>query len=466
MIGEPFGVRDAAAPAEVLDGHRRRRAAAEAAADRAESQASEAARRAAAAIAAAAQAAQEAEDAAAVAAQAAERAEVERAAEVACTSRMPIVAPAAPVPPGPPLGGPGDGIVDRPAVAALAVDPFAGPRPARSAGVSGPAPVPAQASGPFPAGRIAPLHTAPVASRHVLETVVESQPRHGRREPAGEPATVLSLCGADAVTELIPVTADGDGSSRHGRRSSGAELRAAAISRAAAQDPDTAVIGRTAEDDVTADAGAPAAPLRPRDGRPAADPRGDEAPDADGPPAGPGRDRDPGVAADRYDLDGDRADRGTDDLDGEPDRPGAVSRFRAALRSRRGRTIAVAGAAVLVVAAGAGAAGAALHGSPGAAAPSPVAAAAPVAPAADAAATVPVDPKSPKAVAFLKALRRAGVPVSTSGLTETQAAALICDRIGSGTSDRSLARSLPAVLPTVTDDDAPAVVGAARKAYC
>ena len=385
MIGEPAG--------EVLDGHRRRRAAAEAAADRAESRATEAARRAAAAIAAAAAAAQEAEAAAAAAERAAERAEVERAAEVAYTS-LPVGSPS--------VVGPG------------------------------PAPVPA------PAGR-------------------DARPRHGRREPVGPPAGVLAPGGADAVTELIPV-ADEDAGLRNGRRSAEARLRAAAISRAAAQDPDTAVIGRSAEDDVTAVAGeVTAVAPRRRHGRP------DEA----SPPARSLRDRD--EAEDHDQVDGEGA--GRDPIggpDGEAGRPGAIARFRDALRSRSGRTVAIAGAAVLVVAAGAGAVGAALHRPTAAAAPSPVAAAAPETSAAPAAAdaTETVDPQSPKAVAFRKALRKAGVPVSTSGLAETQAAALICDRIGSGTSDKALARSLPAVLPTVTDDDASAVVGAARTTYC
>ncbi len=63
-------------------------------------------------------------------------------------------------------------------------------------------------------------------------------------------------------------------------------------------------------------------------------------------------------------------------------------------------------------------------------------------------------------------MRRDGLPTSTSGLIETQAAAVICTQLASGTDVASLTRAVPAMLPTVTADEAGTVVAAARKTYC
>lgn len=77
-----------------------------------------------------------------------------------------------------------------------------------------------------------------------------------------------------------------------------------------------------------------------------------------------------------------------------------------------------------------------------------------------------VDPASEKAVAYLDALRAAEVPISRSGLTETQAAAVTCEQLEAGADEDALVRALPAVLPTVTKAQAADVVAAARTHYC
>ncbi|MDT7617493.1 MAG: hypothetical protein QOF00_4940 [Pseudonocardiales bacterium] len=76
------------------------------------------------------------------------------------------------------------------------------------------------------------------------------------------------------------------------------------------------------------------------------------------------------------------------------------------------------------------------------------------------------DPTSPKAVAYLKALRAADVPTSGSGQSETEAAAVICQQLARGTDAATLARALPAVLPTVDSKQAKTVVSIAQQKYC
>jgi hypothetical protein len=81
--------------------------------------------------------------------------------------------------------------------------------------------------------------------------------------------------------------------------------------------------------------------------------------------------------------------------------------------------------------------------------------------------TVPaIDPQSPKAVAFLTALRDADIPTSSSGQAETEAAAAICAQLDQGADEAQLARSVPAVLPDVTRGQASKVVDFAQKNYC
>jgi hypothetical protein len=76
------------------------------------------------------------------------------------------------------------------------------------------------------------------------------------------------------------------------------------------------------------------------------------------------------------------------------------------------------------------------------------------------------DPTSREGTAFLKALRDTGVPTSRSGTAETEAALVICQQIERGTEDSALLRVLPAVLTSVTAQQAPLVVDAARDHYC
>ncbi|WP_214405946.1 DUF732 domain-containing protein, partial [Pseudonocardia lacus] len=76
------------------------------------------------------------------------------------------------------------------------------------------------------------------------------------------------------------------------------------------------------------------------------------------------------------------------------------------------------------------------------------------------------DPTSQQGTAFLKALREAGIPTSRSGAAETEAAVVICQQIERGTEDSALLRVLPAVLTSITAQQAPTVVEAAREHYC
>lgn len=77
-----------------------------------------------------------------------------------------------------------------------------------------------------------------------------------------------------------------------------------------------------------------------------------------------------------------------------------------------------------------------------------------------------VDPTGPKAVAYLAALKDAGVPTSESGRAETEAAAVICEQLAKGAQASDLVRALPAVLPTVNSKQAKSVVSIAQKTYC
>jgi hypothetical protein len=76
------------------------------------------------------------------------------------------------------------------------------------------------------------------------------------------------------------------------------------------------------------------------------------------------------------------------------------------------------------------------------------------------------DPTSREGTAFLEALRGAGIPTSRSGTAETEAAVVICQQIENGAEDQALLKVLPAVLTSVTADQAPLVVAAAREYYC
>ncbi|WP_343944079.1 DUF732 domain-containing protein, partial [Pseudonocardia zijingensis] len=77
-----------------------------------------------------------------------------------------------------------------------------------------------------------------------------------------------------------------------------------------------------------------------------------------------------------------------------------------------------------------------------------------------------VDPASPKAVAFLTAMRDADIPTSASGQAEVEAADAICAQLDQGADEAQLARSVPAVLPDVTRSQASDVVEYAQKNYC
>jgi hypothetical protein len=101
----------------------------------------------------------------------------------------------------------------------------------------------------------------------------------------------------------------------------------------------------------------------------------------------------------------------------------------------------------------------------------PVPTAAPEAPAPHAdvpgpAAGAEVDPKSDKAVAFLSAVRAADIPTTRSGRAETETAAVICQKLDNGISKDSIARAIPAALPSVSTRQAADVVELAQELYC
>jgi hypothetical protein len=77
-----------------------------------------------------------------------------------------------------------------------------------------------------------------------------------------------------------------------------------------------------------------------------------------------------------------------------------------------------------------------------------------------------VDPTTPKAVAYLKALRAADIPTSKTGVPETEAAAVICEQLAQGADQAALVKALPAVLPTVSKKQANDVVNIAVRKYC
>ncbi len=87
-------------------------------------------------------------------------------------------------------------------------------------------------------------------------------------------------------------------------------------------------------------------------------------------------------------------------------------------------------------------------------------------PAAAADAVDKVDPTSEKAVAFLDAMREGGITTSRSGLSETQAAAGICNQLSQGVEESTLAKSLPTQLPTVAKKQSTLFVELAQKHYC
>lgn len=88
------------------------------------------------------------------------------------------------------------------------------------------------------------------------------------------------------------------------------------------------------------------------------------------------------------------------------------------------------------------------------------------APTEEARSDAPVDPTTPKALAYLAALRAAGVPTSDSGESETEAAAVICQQLAKGTAAADLVTALPTVLPTVNGRQAKSMVAVAQKTYC
>lgn len=73
---------------------------------------------------------------------------------------------------------------------------------------------------------------------------------------------------------------------------------------------------------------------------------------------------------------------------------------------------------------------------------------------------------APKAVAFLEAMRAAGVPTSRTGVAEVVVARQACTELASGTSEQELAGRIPRGLPTLTRAQAGELVDLARKHYC
>ncbi|GAA1300524.1 hypothetical protein GCM10009610_08220 [Pseudonocardia xinjiangensis] len=81
-------------------------------------------------------------------------------------------------------------------------------------------------------------------------------------------------------------------------------------------------------------------------------------------------------------------------------------------------------------------------------------------------AAVEIDPTSDKAVSFVRAMRAADIATSRSGRAETQTAAMICLRLDQGASADTIARTIPAALPSVERRQAAEVVDLAAQLYC
>ncbi|MGH3565621.1 MAG: DUF732 domain-containing protein [Pseudonocardia sp.] len=73
---------------------------------------------------------------------------------------------------------------------------------------------------------------------------------------------------------------------------------------------------------------------------------------------------------------------------------------------------------------------------------------------------------TPKAVAFLEAMRAAGIPTSRTGVAEVLVAREACTELATGTSEAELAGRIPRGLPTVTRAQAGELVDLAQKHYC
>ncbi|MGH3612006.1 MAG: DUF732 domain-containing protein, partial [Pseudonocardia sp.] len=73
---------------------------------------------------------------------------------------------------------------------------------------------------------------------------------------------------------------------------------------------------------------------------------------------------------------------------------------------------------------------------------------------------------APKAVAFIKAMRAAGVPTSRTGVAEVVVARQACTELASGTSEQELAGRIPRGLPTLTRAQAGELVDLAQEHYC
>ena len=420
--GVPSGGPSGESPA-AMDRHARRRLAAEAAADAAEAAATEAASRAAAAIKAAARAAEEAEAAADAAARAADEALAAAEAE----SRAQAVQRSVPAgPPAPPAPRAANGHTSN----GHAVDGEL-PRPGR----------------PVEHDETTEIATVRAGGRRRRHSVDEAGSEVGSVEPE-VPAEVTAVVPA-ARDRGEPRSADGRAARRR------AQEAAAASAREASRDPVTDAI------DITE---LRAAGLQPG-----------------GPRVEDGLTQ---VVPGRLHTDYDEYDQyGREEFDDfDPEHSGefeSAGRRRSSLVDQDdedaaepswfGRPVAYAIGGVLVIIGLIVALVMVLGG--GRSAPAP-AAAGPAgqsqAPAAEAGAAGAdtVDPTSPKAVAFLDSLREEGITTSKSGVSETQAAAGICNQISQGVDETSLAKTLPTQLPTVAKKQASLFIELAQKSYC
>lgn len=486
--GASAGSDSGAAPAAAMDQYTRRRLAAEAAADAAEAAAAEAAGRAAAAIKAAARAAEEAEAAADAAAQAADAVLVATEAE----SRAQAVRRSAPPRAlhghaekhpgngygtngagrnGTGLNGTGlDGAglngagLNGAGLNGAGLNGAGLPGPATNEHANGEIPFPTQGLRGNAAERtddttvIPPVRTGGRRRRRAEDEVDE--PGHGTDVSAGAgagpeaPAEVTTVVPPTRDRLDAPATRATDG--RAARRR--AKEAAAAVALEASRDPvtDAITVMEPAARPVR-EAATQVVPARPGE----FDEFGDYGRD----------DFDGEFDVDRdfdrdYDQDFDDDDRPvtplvTRNVDDDEDK-GVRSWFgRPVVYAVCGVLVIIGLIAALVLVLGGGGSTA----TPAASGPAQQPAA-PAAGAEAAGAVDKIDPTSEKAVAFLDAMRESGITTSRSGLSETQAAAGICNQLSDGVSEATLAKSLPTQLPTVSKKQSPLFVELAQEHYC
>lgn len=449
-----------------MDRYTRRRLAAEAAADAAEAAAADAATRAAAAIKAAARAAEEAEAAADAAAQAADdalaAAEAEARAHAVRDSALPT--------PQESRGQGGHPVNGRPVNGRTVEGRPAGGPPVTGNPMNG-----RSGDRRDDTALIPPVRSGGRRHRYADDTTDDQRgpgaDAAGGTVPAEAPGEVTAV--VPAAREGLDARMEGRGARRR------AQAAAAAAAEEASRDPATDVIDvpRPSPRPVH-DAPTQIVTPRPRAGR-------DESGGADGHDID-GHDIDGRDDYDDYDefddiadefdelghdLDVDRDDedrratsivrRDTDDEYDDEDETGDSWFGRPVVYAVGGVLLIIGLIAALVMVLGGGGTTA----TPAASSqPQPGSAGAPAAGAG--AVADKVDPTSTKAVAFLDSLREGGITTSRSGISETQAAAGICNQLAQGVDASTLAKSLPTQLPTVAKKQASLFIDLVQKNYC